>query len=194
MNIDLQGRDFLKEVDFTAAEFTYLLDLASELKHAKRNGSETRRLSGVNLALIFEKTSTRTRCAFEVAAFDQGAHVTFLDPQSSQLGHKESIADTAKVLSRFYDGIEFRGSAHETVEQLAAAADVPVFNGLTDRWQYGILGGFESTLWNAITRADGHNLNALGKGFPDEVNGYKKYTSEAGWFEGVRNKAFNQLN
>ncbi|MEI7780168.1 MAG: ornithine carbamoyltransferase [Actinomycetes bacterium] len=134
MNIDLQGRDFLKEVDFTAAEFTYLLDLASELKLAKRNGSETRRLSGVNLALIFEKTSTRTRCAFEVAAFDQGAHVTFLDPQSSQLGHKESIADTAKVLSRFYDGIEFRGSAHETVEQLAAAADVPVFNGLTDRW------------------------------------------------------------
>jgi len=132
--IDLQGRDFLKEADFSRAEFVHLLDLAAEMKIAKRTGDEVPLLSGRNLALIFEKTSTRTRCAFEVAAFDQGAHVTFLDPQSSQLGHKESISDTARVLSRFYDGIEFRGSAHETVEELAAAADVPVFNGLTDKW------------------------------------------------------------
>jgi ornithine carbamoyltransferase len=132
--IDLRGRDFLKEIDFTREEFVHLLDLAAELKAAKRSGTETPRLRGRNLALIFEKTSTRTRCAFEVAAYDQGAQVTFLDPQSSQLGHKESISDTAKVLSRFYDGIEFRGSAQATVEELAAAADVPVFNGLTDEW------------------------------------------------------------
>jgi ornithine carbamoyltransferase len=132
--IDLVGRDFLKEIDFTPEEFVHLLDLAAELKAAKRSGTETPRLRGRNLALIFEKTSTRTRCAFEVAAYDQGANVTFLDPQSSQLGHKESISDTAKVLSRFYDGIEFRGSAQATVEELAAAADVPVFNGLTDEW------------------------------------------------------------
>ena len=132
--IDLRGRDFLKEIDFTREEFVHLLDLAAELKAAKRSGTETPRLRGRNLALIFEKTSTRTRCAFEVAAYDQGAQVTFLDPQSSQLGHKESISDTAKVLSRFYDGIEFRGSAQATVEELAAAADVPVFNGLTDQW------------------------------------------------------------
>ena len=130
----LHGRDFLKELDFTSAELMALLTLAAELKQEKHDHHEQRRLVGQSIALIFEKTSTRTRCAFEVAAYDQGAHVTFLDPTSSQIGHKESIADTARVLSRFYDGIEFRGKAQDTVERLAAAATVPVFNGLTDEW------------------------------------------------------------
>lgn len=130
----LRGRDFLKELDFTSTELMSLLTLAAELKQEKHDRQEHQRLLGRSIALIFEKTSTRTRCAFEVAAYDQGAHVTFLDPTSSQIGHKESISDTARVLSRFYDGIEFRGSAQDTVEQLAAAADVPVYNGLTDEW------------------------------------------------------------
>ena len=134
MTLDLRGRDFLKEVDFTATEFEQLLDLAAALKIEKKARLEPRRLTGRNIALIFAKTSTRTRCAFEVAAYDQGMHVTFLDPQSSQLGHKESVADTARVLARFYDAIEFRGSAQATVEELALAADVPVYNGLTDEW------------------------------------------------------------
>jgi ornithine carbamoyltransferase len=134
MTADLRARDFLKEIDFTADELGHLLALARELKAAKRSRTETQQLVGRNLALIFEKTSTRTRCAFEVAAYDQGAHVTYLDPQSSQLGHKESAADTARVLSRMYDAIEFRGSGQATVETLAEYADVPVYNGLTDEW------------------------------------------------------------
>jgi ornithine carbamoyltransferase len=134
MTIDLRARDFLKEIDFTADELGHLLDLAIELKASKRSRNEVQRLAGRTIALIFEKTSTRTRCAFEVASYDQGARVTYLDPQSSQLGHKESAADTARVLSRMYDAIEFRGSAQATVETLAAYADVPVYNGLTDEW------------------------------------------------------------
>ncbi len=134
MTPDLAGRDFLKEADFSAEHLQDLIDLAASLKRDKASGREQKRLVGRSIALIFEKTSTRTRCAFEVAAYDQGAHVTYLDPQSSQLGHKESVADTARVLSRFYDAIEFRGAAHSTVEQLAAAASVPVYNGLTDTW------------------------------------------------------------
>lgn len=134
MPVDLRNRDYLKELDFTASEIQYLLDLARDLKRAKRSGTEVRRLDGKNVALVFEKTSTRTRCAFEVGAFDQGAHVTYLDPQSSQMGHKESTADTARVLSRYFDAIEFRGSAHAVVEDLAKSADVPVYNGLTDEW------------------------------------------------------------
>ena len=130
----LLGRDFLKEADFTAAELQYLLDLAADLKTAKRAGRELPQLSGMHLALIFEKTSTRTKIAFEVAMRDQGGHVSILDPTSSQIGHKESIADTARVLSRVFDAIEYRGAAHENVEQLAAFADVPVYNGLTDTW------------------------------------------------------------
>ena len=128
------GRDFLKESDFTAAEFTSLIELAAALKAAKRAGNEPHLLAGKNVALIFEKSSTRTRCAFEVATADQGANTTYLDPQSSQLGHKESVADTARVLSRFYDAIEFRGAAHALVEELAEHADVPVYNGLTYTW------------------------------------------------------------
>ena len=130
----LHGRDFLKEIDFTAEELQHLLDLAAELKAAKRARTEVQHLRGRNIALIFEKPSTRTRCAFEVGAYDQGAHVTYLDPVSSQIGHKESAADTARVLSRMYDAIEFRGAAQATVEELAAYSDVPVYNGLTDEW------------------------------------------------------------
>ncbi len=134
MSFNLRNRSFLKELDFTPDEWRFLLDLAAELKHAKYAGTERPRLEGKNIALIFEKTSTRTRCAFEVAAFDQGARVTFLDPASSQMGHKESIEDTARVLGRMYDGIEYRGSGHERVETLAEYAGVPVWNGLTDDW------------------------------------------------------------
>ena len=134
MSVDLYGRDFLKELDHTAAELTHLIDLAAELKAAKRARTEVPLLSGRNIALIFEKTSPRTRCAFEVGAYDQGAHVTYLDPSSSQLGHKESATDTARVLSRMYDAIEFRGAAQATVEELADGADVPVYNGLTAEW------------------------------------------------------------
>ena len=130
----LSGRHFLKELDFSAAEWGCLLELAGELKAAKRSGCEVRRLEGRNIALIFEKTSTRTRCSFEVAAYDQGARVTYLDPSGSQLGHKESVADTARVLGRFYDGIEFRGRKQEHVEMLAELSGVPVWNGLTDQW------------------------------------------------------------
>jgi len=132
--VNLRHRDFLKELDFTKKELAFLLDLSRDLKRAKYSGTEVQRMRGKNVALIFEKTSTRTRCAFEVGAFDQGAHVTYLDPNSSQMGHKESTADTARVLSGFYDGIEFRGSAHALVEELAEYAGVPVWNGLTDEW------------------------------------------------------------
>ena len=132
--MDLRGRDFLREADFTAAELDSLIDLAGVLKADRAAGRERPRLSGRVIALVFEKTSTRTRCAFEVAAYHQGANVTFLDPGASQMGHKESAADTAAVLAGMYDAIEFRGSDHAIVEELAAAADVPVYNGLTDTW------------------------------------------------------------
>jgi ornithine carbamoyltransferase len=134
MAFNLRHRSFVKEVDFTPKEWKFLLDLAAELKVAKYAGSEQPRLSRKNIALIFEKTSTRTRCAFEVAAHDQGAQVTYLDPSGSQIGHKESIEDTARVLGRMYDGIEYRGFAQEKVETLARYAGVPVWNGLTDEW------------------------------------------------------------
>ena len=132
--MNLTGRDFLKESDFTAAELEGLLILAAELKRQRRAGIEMPRLAGKQLALIFEKTSTRTRIAFEVAMREQGGQVTVLDSASSQIGHKESIADTARVLERVFDGIEYRGSGHAIVEALAEAATVPVFNGLTDQW------------------------------------------------------------
>ena len=131
---DLHARHFLAELDFTRDEWAYLLDLSAELKQAKRERREPQRLVGRNIVLIFEKTSTRTRCAFEVAAHDQGAHCTYLDPSGSQLGHKESVADTARVLGKMYDGIEYRGFEQERVETLARYAGVPVWNGLTDEW------------------------------------------------------------
>ena len=132
--MNLTGRDFLQESDFTKDELDALLNLAADLKAARRAGTEVPLLQGKQVALIFEKTSTRTRVAFELAMRHQGGNVTVLDPSSSQVGHKESIADTARVLSRFYDGIEYRGASHATVRELAEHADVPVFNGLTDLW------------------------------------------------------------
>jgi ornithine carbamoyltransferase len=134
MYFNLRNRSFLKELDYTTAEWKFLLYLSAELKRAKYAGIERPRLQGKNIALIFEKTSTRTRCAFEVAAHDQGAHVTYLDPEGSQLGHKESVADTARVLGRMFDGIEYRGFGQDSVETLARYSGVPVWNGLTDEW------------------------------------------------------------
>ncbi|MER2600705.1 MAG: ornithine carbamoyltransferase [Caldilineales bacterium] len=134
MAFNLRNRSFVKELDFTQDELKYLLKLAADLKAAKYGGYEQPRLTGKNIALIFEKASTRTRCAFEVAAYDQGAHVTYLGPDGSQIGHKESMKDTARVLGRLYDGIEYRGFAQATVETLARYAGVPVWNGLTDQF------------------------------------------------------------
>jgi ornithine carbamoyltransferase len=128
----LKNRHFLEFADLTRDEARYLLDLSHDMKRAKASGTETRRLSGKNIVLIFEKTSTRTRCAFEVAAYDQGMGVTYLDPAGSQIGHKESIRDTARVLGRMYDAIEYRGYAQAVVDELVKYAGVPVFNGLTD--------------------------------------------------------------
>ncbi len=130
----LKGRDFLKLLDLTTEEINYLIDLAIELKRQKKCGIQHKHLDGKNIALIFEKTSTRTRCAFEVAARDLGMGVTYLDPSGSQIGKKESIADTARVLSSMFDGIEYRGYGQEIVEELAAFSDVPVFNGLTNEF------------------------------------------------------------
>ena len=131
---NLKGRSFCKELDFTTDEWLDLIQLAGELKAARREGREEQRLVGKHVALLFEKTSTRTRCAFEIAVAEQGGHTTYLDPSGSQIGHKESAADTARVLGRWYAGIEFRGSAQSDVETLAEHAGVPVFNGLTDDW------------------------------------------------------------
>lgn len=132
--MDLTGRSLLKETDLTPEEFLYLVDFAGELRVQKRTGQRTARLAGRSIALIFEKASTRTRSAFEVAAHDEGGHVTYLGPEESQLGHKESVRDTARVLGRMFDGIEYRGFAQSAVETLAAYAGVPVWNGLTDEW------------------------------------------------------------
>jgi ornithine carbamoyltransferase len=134
MAFNLRNRSFLKEIDFEPRELRFLLQLAGALKIAKYAGTEVKRLEGKEIALIFEKSSTRTRSSFEVAAYDQGGHVTYLDPSGSQLGHKESIADTAAVLGRIYDAIEFRGNHQADIEALAGHAGVPVYNGLTDEW------------------------------------------------------------
>ncbi len=134
MPFNLRNRSFLKLLDFTPAEIKFLLDLSFDLKKAKYSGTEQHRLTGKNIALVFEKTSTRTRCAFEVAAHDQGAHVTFLDPVSSQIGHKESVKDSARVLGRMFDGIEYRGHGQKIVEELAEYSGVPVWNGLTNEY------------------------------------------------------------
>jgi ornithine carbamoyltransferase len=133
-SIDLERRSFVKLLDFSQDEINFLLELSAELKKAKYKGKEKQFLRGRNIALVFEKTSTRTRCAFEVAAYDQGANVTYLDSGGSQIGHKESMKDTARVLGRMYDGIEYRGFSQVTVEELAKYAGVPVWNGLTDEF------------------------------------------------------------
>lgn len=134
MAFNLKGRSFLRIADFTQREMLYLLDLSRDLKRAKYARAEQQSLKGKNICLIFEKTSTRTRCAFEVAAHDQGANITYLDPSGSQIGHKESMKDTARVLGRMFDAIEYRGAGQHLVEQLAKYAGVPVYNGLTDDW------------------------------------------------------------
>ena len=134
MTCNLKNRSFLKLLDFTPEEIEYLLDLAADLKRAKKEGTEEPRLKDKNIALIFEKTSTRTRCSFEVAAHDQGAHVTYLGPTGSQIGTKESMKDTARVLGRMFDGIEYRGFGQSIVEELARYAGVPVWNGLTNEF------------------------------------------------------------
>ncbi len=134
MATDLTGRHLLKEIDLSPEEFRSLIDLAAELKAARRLGTERPRLTGRNIALVFEKSSTRTRCAFEVAAAEQGAVTTYLDPAGTHIGYKESARDTARVLGRMFDAIQYRGSAQHTVEELAAHARVPVYNGLTDDW------------------------------------------------------------
>jgi ornithine carbamoyltransferase len=134
MAINLHNRNFLKLLDFTPAEIKYLLDLSAELKKAKKDGKEKHHLTGKNIALIFEKASTRTRCAFEVAAYDQGAHVTYLGPTGSQIGQKESMKDTARVLGGMFDGIEYRGYGQAIVEELGQYAGVPVWNGLTNEF------------------------------------------------------------
>lgn len=134
MSMNLRNRSLLTVQDYTQREFQYLLDLARDLKRAKYARTEQEHLKGKEIVLIFEKTSTRTRCAFEVACHDQGAHVTYLDPAGSQIGHKESVKDTARVLGRMYDAIEFRGYSQEAVEQLSKYAGVPVYNGLTDEY------------------------------------------------------------
>jgi ornithine carbamoyltransferase len=132
--VDLRGKHFLRLADFSPEEITYLIELAAELKEAKKEGREEQKLVGKEIALIFEKDSTRTRCAFEVAAYDQGAHVTFIGPGGSHMGHKETAKDTARVLGRMYDAIEYRGFAQETAEELAEWSGVPIYNGLTDEW------------------------------------------------------------
>jgi len=134
MAFNLKNRNFLKLLDFSPKEIQYMLDLARDLKRAKYAGTEVQTMKGKNIALIFEKSSTRTRCAFETAAYDQGAHVTYLGPSGSQIGVKESMADTARVLGRMYDGIEYRGFGQTVVEELAKHAGVPVWNGLTDEF------------------------------------------------------------
>lgn len=134
MPVNIRGRHFLKLLDYSPAEIRYLLDLAKDFKSMKRAGIPHRYLEGKNIVLLFEKTSTRTRCSFEVAGYDLGMGVTYLDPRSSQMGKKESIADTARVLGRMYDGIEYRGFSQELVEELAKYAGVPVWNGLTDHF------------------------------------------------------------
>jgi len=131
---DLRGRHFLTLADYSPDEITHLLDLAAELKEAKKEGREEQRLVGKTIALVFEKDSTRTRCAFEVAAYDQGAHVTFLGPSGSHIGHKETVKDTARVLGRMYDAIEYRGFGESVADEFAKYAGVPIFNGLTDEW------------------------------------------------------------
>ncbi len=154
--MDLRGRNLLKETDLTAEEFRYLVGLAGRLRDEKRAGRGGGRLASRNIALIFEKASTRTRCAFEVAAHDEGAHVTYLGPGESQLGYKESVKDTARVLGRMFDGIEYRGFSQESVEILGEFAGVPVWNGLTDAWHP------TQMLADVLTMAD-HTSKPLGQ-------------------------------
>lgn len=160
--MDLKGRSFLKLLDFTPEEILYLIDTAAELKDKKKKGIAHDELKGKNVALIFEKTSTRTRCSFEVAAYDLGMHVTYLDPDGSQIGKKESIADTARVLGRMYDGIEYRGYGQEIVEELAKYAGVPVWNGLTNEFHPTQMIADMLTIREHLGRLKGVKLSYMG--------------------------------
>ena len=163
MQMNLKNRSFLKLLDYTPEEIQYLIDFAIELKSDKKNGTEEQKLKGKNIALIFEKSSTRTRCAFEVAALDQGAHVTYLGPSGSQIGHKESMKDTARVLGRMYDGIEYRGFGQKIVEELAKFSGVPVWNGLTDEFHpTQILADFMTMLEHSDKKLSGISFAYLG--------------------------------
>jgi len=162
MPVNIRGRHFLKLLDYTPEEVRYLLDLARDFKALKRAGVPHRHLEGKNLALLFEKTSTRTRCSFEVAGRDLGMGVTYLDPGSSQMGKKESIADTARVLGRMYDGIEYRGYRQETVEELARYAGVPVYNGLTDQFHPTQMLADLLTVEEKLGRLKGARLTYMG--------------------------------
>ncbi|MCH7722687.1 MAG: ornithine carbamoyltransferase [Bacteroidetes bacterium] len=163
MQMNLKNRSFLKLLDYTPEEIQYLIDFAIELKSDKKNGTEEQKLKGKNIALIFEKSSTRTRCAFEVAALDQGAHVTYLGPSGSQIGHKESMKDTARVLGRMYDGIEYRGFGQKIVEELAEFSGVPVWNGLTDEFHpTQILADFMTMLEHSDKKLSGISFAYLG--------------------------------
>ncbi|MCX4029977.1 ornithine carbamoyltransferase [Endozoicomonas sp. SM1973] len=165
MAFNLRNRHFLKLLDFSPAEIQFLINLASDLKSAKYIGNEVPRLRGKNIALIFEKTSTRTRCAFEVAAYDQGAQVTYLAPSGSQIGHKESMKDTARVLGRMYDAIEYRGYHQATIEELAKYAGVPVWNGLTDEFHpTQILADFLTMTEHSTKALSAQSLCYLGDG------------------------------
>ncbi len=160
--MNLKGRDFLTLKDYTPEEILYLIDLAAELKEKKKNGVATDVLRGKNVVLIFEKTSTRTRCSFEVAAYDLGMGVTYLDPAGSQIGKKESIADTARVLSRMYDGIEYRGYGQSIVEELAKFSDVPVWNGLTNEYHPTQMLADMLTIKEQLGRIKGVKLTYMG--------------------------------
>lgn len=162
MGVNIRGRHYLKLLDYTPEEIRYLLDLAKEFKRMKRNGVPHRYLENKNIVLLFEKTSTRTRCAFEVAGRDLGIGVTYLDPGSSQMGKKESIADTARVLGRMYDGIEYRGFDQEVVEELARYAGVPVWNGLTDQFHPTQMLADLMTLEERFGRLKGLNFTYMG--------------------------------
>ncbi len=162
MGVNLSGRSFLKLLDFTSAEITYLIDLAEDFKRLKRTGTPHRYLEGKNIVLLFEKTSTRTRCSFEVAGRDLGMGVTYLDPGSSQMGKKESIEDTARVLGRMYDGIEYRGFAQEIVETLAEYAGVPVWNGLTTEFHPTQMIADMLTIREKLGRLAGLNFTFMG--------------------------------
>ncbi len=169
----LRGRHFLTFADYSADEIRYLIDLAAELKAAKRAGREQQALAGREIALIFEKDSTRTRCAFEVAAYDQGAHVTFIGPSGSHMGHKETVKDTARVLGRMYDAIEYRGFGEGIADELAEWAGVPVYNGLTDEWHpTQMLADFLTMREHVNTRLDDVTFCYLGDARFNMANSY----------------------
>lgn len=170
--MNLQNRDFLKLIDFSSKEIEYLLDLSIQLKQAKKDGTEIPTMKNKNIALIFQKDSTRTRCAFEVASYDQGAHVTYLGPSGSHFGTKESVADTAQFLSSIYDGIEFRGNEHSIVEELAEYSHVPVWNGLTDSWHPTQMLADYLTIKEELGKIKGINFCYLGDARNNVANSY----------------------